>query len=73
MKHNEYDVTLTNGTTEQTYRIRAMSEEQVIILAQAKAINQARGYKLVSVKLIEDREDKKVYCLSFTDGRLIWN
>lgn len=58
MKRNEYDVSLTNGTTVQVYRIYATNEEQAIILAQARAINMGRGYKLVSIDVIED----KPYC-----------
>lgn len=70
MKHNEYDVVLTNGATEQIYRIHASNEEQAIILAQARAINLARGYQFVSITLVED---SKVYCLTFKEGRLSWN
>lgn len=45
----KYIVTLTNGTTQQQYKISAMGQQQAIILAQAEAIKLARGYELVSV------------------------
>lgn len=67
MKQNEYYVTLTNGNTEQTYRISANNEEQAIILAQAIAIKQARGYRLVSVTIIED----VVYCYDVQGHKLL--
>jgi len=66
---HKYIVTLTNGTTQQEYKISATNEESAIILAQSEAIKLARGYELVSVRLIEDKEDKRVYCLNYRDGR----
>lgn len=49
---NNYIVTLTNGNVEYDYRITAMGEEPAIILAQAEAINDARGYELVRIRKI---------------------
>jgi hypothetical protein len=53
MRDNEYKIILTNGSIEDTYYEYATCKEAAIILAQARAINNARGYKLVSAELIE--------------------
>ena len=65
MNFNDYIVTLTNGTINNTYKIQAFNKEQATILAQAEAIKQARGYELVSIKLKEEYE-----CLY--DGDCYW-
>jgi hypothetical protein len=54
MKFNTYDVTLTNGTVQHTYRKHAFTEEQATILAQAETIYMGRGYQLVSITLIKE-------------------
>jgi len=46
---HKYIITLTNGTTQQEYKKSATNKEAAIILAQAEAIQNARGYELVSV------------------------
>jgi|GEM_PF-2308387 len=56
----KYIVTLTNGTVEHQYKISATNQEQAIILAQAEAINLARGYEFVSI--IEEDISKVFYC-----------
>lgn len=58
MGHNGYKVILTNGVVEHSYFIVAFSKKEAVILAQANAINQARGYDLVSCEQIEN------YCYS---------
>lgn len=50
MKFNEYEVILTNGLTQQKYIQYCTGEKEAIILSQAEAIRNARGYELVSVK-----------------------
>lgn len=50
----KYIVTLTNGITQQQYKISAFSKREAVILCQADAIRNARGYELVSVKNIDD-------------------
>ena len=52
MNNKYFEVELTNGTVNDKYKIKAVNEEQAIILAQAEAINNAKGYKLVSVNEI---------------------
>jgi hypothetical protein len=52
MKYNTYDVVLTNGIIRNTYRKHAICEREAIILAQADAINKARGYEFVSIRKI---------------------
>lgn len=47
---NKYEVVLTNGTVNHTYNIVAFCEREATILAQAEAINNARGYDVISVK-----------------------
>jgi hypothetical protein len=47
-------VVLTNGTVETSYRPRAFNDEEAVILAQATAIMEARGHKLVSVEKIKE-------------------
>jgi len=51
MNHKAFIVRLTNGTVEEDYHIVAFNEREAIILAQAQAINLARGYELVEVKI----------------------
>lgn len=53
MNFNNYIVTLTNGIIKNEYEVLSINKEQAIILAQAEAINQAKGYELVSIKLKE--------------------
>jgi len=53
MGHKLFEVILTNGTVNCTYNIVALCSEQAIILAQAEAIQNARGYELVSFKVIK--------------------
>jgi len=57
---HKYIITLTNGTTQQQYKISATSQEQAIILAQAEAIKLARGYEFISI--IEEDISKSFYC-----------
>lgn len=46
---NEYKVTLlTSKNIEHTYITNALNTEQAVILAQAEAIKNGRGYQLVS-------------------------
>lgn len=54
MKFNTYDVTLTNGTVQHTYRKHAFNKTEATILAQADAIYLGRGYDVVSVIEIEE-------------------
>lgn len=49
MKYKQYKIVLTNGTINNTYRQTATCEQYAVILAQAEAIQLARGIKLVSV------------------------
>jgi hypothetical protein len=49
MKDYEFKVVLTNGMVNTIYTKRAFNEQEAVILAQAEAINDARGYTLVSV------------------------
>ena len=53
MKPQKYAVWLTNGTIKSYYEIYASNQEQAVILAQATAINDAKGYTLVEVKEIK--------------------
>ena len=53
MKQSHYKVTLTNGTVNHDYYKWAFSKEEVIILAQAEAIQEARGHKLVSCEKLD--------------------
>lgn len=53
MRPYKYEVKLTNGVVEHTYYITAMSGSAAIILAQAEAINNARGYELVSCEELD--------------------
>lgn len=48
MKQNEYKIVLTNGTIKHEYNKIAGCEREAIILAQAEAIQMARGYDFVS-------------------------
>ena len=57
---HKYIVILTNESVQQRYRISAPDKEQAVILCQADAIRNARGYKLVSVEQIED-----IWCNSY--------
>jgi hypothetical protein len=50
MGYHTYDVILTNGITQQIYRKHGFCEREAVILAQAEAIENARGYEVVSVK-----------------------
>jgi len=52
---HKYIVTLTNGTTQQQYKISAFIKREAIILCQAEAIRNARGYELVSVEQIDTK------------------
>lgn len=56
----KYIVTLTNGNTEQQYKVSATNQQAAIILAQAEAIKLARGYELVSI--IQEDISKVFYC-----------
>jgi len=56
---HKYIIILTNGTTQQEYKKSATNKEAAVILAQAEAIQNARGYELVSVV----EEDNKNECL----------
>jgi len=49
MKYNVYEVTLTNGKVFNSYRKQAFTEREAIILAQAEAIQNAKGYEFVSI------------------------
>ena len=51
----KYIVTLTNGITQQQYKISAFSKREAVILCQADAIRNARGYELVSVEQIDTK------------------
>ena len=51
MISTEYRVVLTNGKVEHTYILRAFNITEAIILAQADAIKQARGYELVNATI----------------------
>jgi hypothetical protein len=53
MNFTLYDVTLTNGTVQNTYRKRAICQREAIILAQADAILSANGYDFVSITEIK--------------------
>jgi hypothetical protein len=53
MKQNEYKVVLTNGTVKHEYKKIADCEREAIILAQAEAIQMARGYDFVSCVRID--------------------
>lgn len=50
MDYNNYRIVLTNGKVEHSYFKYASNEEQAIILAQADAIQNGMGYKLVSIE-----------------------
>ena len=52
MNNNEYEVTLTNGTVLNKYRCYASSVDEALILAQATAIKESRGYFKVRVQLM---------------------
>jgi hypothetical protein len=52
LKYRVYEIILTNGTVETKYNKRAFSDKQAVILAQAEAIQAARGYELVSVEVV---------------------
>lgn len=54
MKPEHYTVTLTNGTTFQKYEIYAFNQQEAIILAQAEAIKNAKGYDLASISMWEE-------------------
>lgn len=47
-----FKIVLTNGTVAYVYHKSAISEREAVILAQAEAIQEGRGYELVSVKEI---------------------
>lgn len=50
MNPKTYEIVLqTNDERTDTYYERAFNEDSAVILAQAEAINKARGYELVSV------------------------
>jgi hypothetical protein len=51
MKPTKFTVTLTNGIVETEYKVTAMNRREAIILAQALAIQNARGYEIVSVNV----------------------
>jgi len=57
---HKYIIILTNGTTQQEYKVSATNEQSAIILAQAEAIKLARGYELVSITQ-EDKFKCKCY------------
>lgn len=50
MNFNKYKVILTNGTVNHEYIQNTFTEEQAIILSQAEAIKNARGYEFVSIE-----------------------
>lgn len=47
MKDNVFCVILTNGIIENEYLIETLDRDKAIILAQAEAIKQSKGYNLV--------------------------
>jgi hypothetical protein len=49
MRQYLYTIILTNGTMEHEYSKWAFNKTEATILAQAEAIQNARGYKLVSI------------------------
>jgi hypothetical protein len=50
MFKHKYEIFLTNGTIQDGYYKWAFCKKQAVILAQAEAIENAKGYELVSVK-----------------------
>lgn len=58
MMFKHFIVTLTNGSVNHDYEKTSTNEREAIILAQAEAINLARGYELVKVREVEH------YCYS---------
>lgn len=61
MIDREFKIILTNGSIENEYKVRAFNREQAIILAQAEAIKQGKGYKLVKVIGECNHEWKLIY------------
>jgi len=55
MNRYKFKVTLTNGEVNTTYEIYTRGKKEAIILAQAEAIQEGKGYELVSVE--ENVED----------------
>lgn len=49
MKQKQYEVVLSSGT----YYVRAFTDEQAVILAQAEAINEGKNYEYVNVRKVE--------------------
>jgi len=49
MRQYYFEILLTNGEVENTYYKWAFNEKEAIILAQAEAIQNARGYELISI------------------------
>lgn len=48
-----FEVELTNGKANNKYKIYAFNETEATILAQAEAINEGKGYKLVSITKLD--------------------
>lgn len=53
MNRYKFKVTLTNGTVDTDYEVYARREKEAIILAQAEAIQEGRGYELMSVRRMD--------------------
>ncbi len=53
MKQYLYKIILTNGTIKYQYFQRAFNIKEAVILTQAVAIQNGRGYELVSVDFAE--------------------
>jgi hypothetical protein len=51
VKTIKFIVILTNGLVETEYKVNAMNRTEAVILAQALAIQNARGYEIVSVSV----------------------
>lgn len=52
MNQHNFIIKLTNGIITNDYPTTAFNSNEAIILAQAEAIKQGKGYKLVDVYLI---------------------
>lgn len=53
MNRYKFKVTLTNGTVDTDYEVYAGCKKKATILAQAEAIQEGKGYELVSVRRID--------------------
>ena len=53
MDKNKYRITLLDEGIKKTYIVWAFDETEAIILAQAMAINNGKGYKFVSIEQLK--------------------